>query len=506
MQNEAKNIEKENGFLKLELEKLKFERDLLKRELEDLKRMIFGRKSERFVGVDKSQLELFEQQLATQEEEIEKHTITYQRTKAKKKKEKPIRSVIPPHLPRIEETIEPDHIEDGAKKIGEEITELLEVKPLTVFVRRIIRPKYALPNEQGVIIAELPSLPIPKGNASASLLTFILISKFVDHLPLYRLLQIFKRQDLVLSKSTIGGWVSKASALLQPLYDTFKEKFLEDADYIQADESPIKVQDKTKACSERGRTKKATHRGYMWVYRNPNEDLILFDYHKGRGKNVPEAFFENFTGTLQSDGYKVYQNLTTKGDITLLGCMAHARRYFEKALDNDAKRAEHVLFLIQRLYKMERKAREKNATVAVIQRYRMIYALPILDEIESYLKKIVNEVLPKSAIGIATHYTLNIYANLKQYIYDGRFEIDNNNIENAIRPLAIGRKNYLFAGSHEAAQNNAMFYTFFATCKKLDINPFDWLTDVINRIPDHKANKLDQLLPQNWKPKSTEKN
>lgn len=492
MQNEEQDIDKMVLIARVELEKLQFERDEFKRQLDELKRMIFGKKSERFVHVDKAQLELFEQQLAKQEEEIEKQTITYEREKSKKKKEKPIRSVLPAHLPRIEETIEPENIEEGAVKIGEEITELLEIKPLSVFVRRIIRPKYALPKEQGIVIADLPSLPIPKGNASASLLSFILIAKFVDHLPLYRLLQIFKRQDLVLSKSTIGGWVAQSSALLQPLYDTFKEKFLEDVDYIQTDESPIKVQDKEK--------KKTTHRGYMWVYRDPGKKIVLFDYHKGRGKNVPEAFLENFNGTLQSDGYKVYQNLTTKGEITLLGCMTHARRYFEKALDNDPERAKHVLTLMQGLYKIERKIKERNTTIPVIKRYRMIYALPILNEIEIYLKTIVNQVLPKSSIGIATRYTLNIFENLKQYVYDGRYEIDNNNIENAIRPLAIGRKNYLFAGSHEAAKNIAMFYTFFATCKNLDINPFSWLTDVLNRIPEHKANKLEELLPQNWKP------
>jgi len=345
----------------------------------------------------------------------------------------------------------------------------------------------------GLSIAELPSLPIPKGNAASSLLAFILISKFVDHLPLYRLLQIFKRQELDISKSTIGGWVSKTSELLTPLYDTFKEKFLENADYIQADESPIKVQDRNK--------KKKTHRGFMWVYRNPENNLILFDYHKGRGRNVPEEFLENFTGTLQSDGYAVYQNLTTKGDITLLGCMAHARRYFEKALDNDPKRAEHVLLLIQKLYRIERKIKEKEANVDVVKRYRLLCALPILNEIETYLNTEKNNVLPKSSIGKAMSYTLNIFENLKQYIYDGRFEIDNNNIENAIRPLAIGRKNYLFAGSHESAQNIAMFYSFFATCKTNNINPYTWLCDVINRIPEHKANKLHELLPQNWEKK-----
>lgn len=471
------------------LEKLTFERDKFKRELEELRRMLFGAKSERFIATDDSQLALFEEELAKKEEELDEYTSTYKRTKKKKKKEKPIRTTIPAHYTRVEEIIEPENLDPSWVKIGEEVTELLEIKPSVIFVRRIVRPKYA-PKKGGVVIADLPSLPIPKGNAGASLLAFILISKFVDHLPLYRLLQIFKRQDLDISKSTIGGWVKKSSELLTPLYDTFKEKFLEDADYIQADESPIKVQDRNK--------KKATHRGFMWVYRRPEDKLVLFDYHKGRGKNVPEEFLENFTGTLQSDGYKVYQHLTTKGEITLLGCMAHARRYFEKAIDNDPRRADHVLFLIQKLYLIERKLKERNADAILTKRFRSLYALPILDEIETYLNSEKGKVLPKSSIGIAINYTLNIFENLKHYVDDGKFEIDNNNIENAIRPLAIGRKNYLFAGSHEAAEHIAMFYSFFSTCKTLNINPHTWLVDVLNRIPEHKANKLHELLPQNW--------
>jgi transposase len=476
-----------------EFEKLSAERDELKRQLNELKRMLFGAKSERFIPAIEEQLSLFEDLIKKTEKELEKHTIVYQREKARKQKEQPIRSALPAHLPRVEQIIEPKKIPANAVKIGEEITELLEVKPLTVFVRRIIRPKYALPKEQGVIIAELPSLPIPKGNASASLLAFILVSKFVDHLPLYRLLQIFKRQELVISKSTIGGWVAQSAKLLEPLYLVFKKMLLENADYIQADESPIKVQDKIK--------KKTTHRGFMWVYRNPIKNLVLFDYHPGRGKNVPEEFLKNFTGTLQCDGYAAYRNLSTKGPISLLGCLAHARRYFEKALDNDPKRADHVLLLIQKLYRLERRLKERNSTIAVMKRVRESYALPILNEIETYLKQEKEKVLPKSSIAIAMNYTLTIFDNLKRYVNDGRFEIDNNNIENAIRPLAIGRKNYLFAGSHQAAQNIAMFYTFFATCKANDINPYKWLSDVLNRIPEHKANKLNELLPQNWKEK-----
>jgi len=492
---------------KKDYDKLVWQLNDFKLQLDQLKRMIFGVKSERFISEsNKIQLSLFEEIIEQKEKEIEKHTIVYQREKAKKKKQKPVRTAIPAYLPRIEEVIEPENLDPNAVKIGEEVTELLEIKPSTIFVRRIVRPKYVLPkntktdndtkeqnDEKEIVIAELPTLPIPKSNASASILAYILIAKFVDHLPLYRILQIFKRQELILSKSTIGGWVSKASTLLEPLYDTFKRKFLEDANYIQSDESPIKVQDREK--------KKTTHRGYMWVYRDPVKNLILFNYHKGRGKNVPETFFQDYNGTLQTDGYTAYKNLVTKGNITLLGCMAHARRYFEKALDNDPKRADHILLIIQKLYKIERKLREEEATPEIILDFRKKYALPILDELEQYLLNERDKVLPKSAIGIAINYTLKIFKELKEYTNDGRYEIDNNNIENAIRPLAIGRKNYLFAGSHDAAQNIAMYYSFFATCKKYDINPHTWLCDILKRIPDHKANKLEELLPQNWKSK-----
>lgn len=478
---------------KKEYDKTISDYEKLKFELAELKRLIFGSKSERFVAAsDDNQLNMFCSETPSEQQKPEqKHTITYQREKSKKEKKQAVRTVISSHLPRVEETIEPDHIIEGSVKIGEEITELLEITPATIYVRRIIRPKYALPKEQGIIIAELPSLPIPKGNAGASLLAFISVSKFVDHLPLYRIRKILKRQELDVSPSTISGWCGKTADLLSLLYDELKKTFLLDANYLQADESPIKVQDKNK--------KKALHQGYMWVYRNPIKRLVIFEYHKGRGLNAPLEFFENFHGTLQTDGYTVYPALAkVNSDITLLGCMAHARRYFEKALDNDPLRAEHVLLLMQELYAMERKVKERKSSVEVIKRYRLMCALPILEEIEVYLKQEINLVLPKSAIGKAIAYTLNIYDNLKRYLYDGRFEIDNNMIENAIRPLAIGRKNYLFAGSHNAAQQYAMFYSFFASCKVNDINPFEWINDVIRRIPEYKANKLYELLPNNW--------
>ncbi|MCF6319475.1 MAG: IS66 family transposase [Proteobacteria bacterium] len=477
---------------KEQYEKLLSENEYLKQQLSELRRMIFGSKSERFIPSDDAQLSLFD---FNQEHPSEKETeqISYTRGKAQKEKKNAVRAKIPAHLPRVEEIIEPESIQEGSKKIGEQITEILEYNPARVFVRKIIRPKYAKPRDEGVTIAELPSLPIPKGNAGASMLAYIMVSKFVDHLPYYRQIQIFKRQELILSDSTINGWFNATANLLEPLYDTLELQVLQ-SDYIQADESPIGVQDSHK--------KGALHTGYQWVYRSPIGRLVLFKYHHSRERKAPEAILKNFSGSLQTDGYQAYQNMKTQGDITLLACMAHARRYFDKALGNDKKRAEYVLEQMQGLYHIERNAREREINFETRRRYRKLYAQPVLSELEIWLKNNISQTLPKSAIGKAIAYTLNLWPKLKEYINDGRYEIDNNLIENAIRPLALGRKNYMFAGSHKAAQRAAMMYSFFATCKINNVEPLAWLTDVLNRIPEHKANKLIELLPQNWKEQS----
>jgi transposase len=487
--NTANTVLDQEVVPKGQYEKLLSENQYLKQQLAELKRLIFGSKRERFVPAGDSQLSLFDiPGQGKQEKQTEE--ISYTRERPVKEKQQPVRASIPAHLPRIEEVVEPEDIEEGSKKIGEEITEVLEYNPAKVYVRKIVRPKYAKANNDGVQVAELPTLPIPKGNAGASMLAYIMVSKFIDHLPYYRQVQIFKRQNFIISDSTLNGWFNATAKLLSPLYDTLQKQVL-DCDYIQADESPIGVQDSHK--------KGVLHTGYQWVYRSPLKRLVLFRYHPGRERKAPQDVLQDFTGALQTDGYQAYQNMKTNGEITHLACMAHARRYFEKALGNDKKRAEHALLKIQGLYAMERKARERGIGFETRKRYRQLYAKPILAELGIWIKNNLNQTLPKSAIGQAIAYTYNLWPKLKTYIDDGKYEIDNNLIENAIRPLALGRKNYLFAGSHNAAQNAAMFYSFFATCKVNDVNPLAWLTDVLNRIPDHKANKLEELLPQNWK-------
>jgi transposase len=473
-------------------DQLVFELADTQRQLAELKRMIFGSKSERFVSFSSTeQLTLFESEQAQEEPNPVQQEITYKRDLPKTDKTAPVRTKIPVHLPRKEEIIEPKDLEVGSKKIGEEITEIMEISPSKIWVRRIIRPKYSKPNNEGVVIADLPSLVLPKSNAGASLLAYIIVSKFIDHLPLYRLIQLFKRDSVEIKKSTISGWVLKVSVLLHPLYDKLQEAVIAETDYLQMDESPIKVQDKDK--------KGANHQGYMWVLQNTIKKIIIFQYHKGRGQDPPRELLKNFSGTLQTDGYKVYSALAKSMDFDLLACMAHIRRYFEKALDNDIARSEYILFKIQALYKIEADLREQQASIEQIATIRQKLSNPILEDMEKYMLDQKDKVLPKSSIGIAFNYALTIFDNMKRYTQDGRFQIDNNLTENAIRPLAIGRKNYLFAGSHEAAQSYAMFYSFFATCKANNLNPANWLIDVLNRINEHKANKLDELLPQNWK-------
>ncbi len=461
----------------------------MQQQLSELKRMVFGSKSERFISLDTGQLDLFVEQSQVSTIESESIEISYKREQQVVKKKQPVRSSLPSHLPRIEETIEPDDIISGATKIGEEITEVLEYNPSSVFVRRIVRPKYILAKQERIIVAPLPSLPIPKGNAGAGLLAHIMVSKFVHHLPFYRQQQIFKSQHIDIGKGTLCNWFNATTTLLEPLYDTLQKELLQSS-YLKVDESPIGVQDTTK--------KGKLHMGYHWVHHAPIERLVLFKYDPSRSRKVPEEILQHYNGTIQTDGYSGYLNLKTKGSITLLACMAHARRYFEKALDNDASRASYVLEQIQDLYAMERKTKDRKSTFELIKRYRGLYAVPILNSLENWLKDQILQVLPKSAIDKAIGYTLKLWDKLKRYITDGRYKIDSNLVENTIRPLALGRKNYLFSGSHKAAQKAAILYSFFATCKINSIDPYSWLKDVLEKIQEYKANRLDELLPNNW--------
>jgi transposase len=426
--------------------------------------------------------------------EPETEQISYTRQK-KPRKNHPGRKPLPDHLPVEEIVLEPKEDTTDMKCIGKEVTDQLELVPAKLYIKRYIRPKYIKPEDEHQIdhkgvIANLPSFPIEKGIAGPGLLAQIMVDKYVDHLPIYRQIQRFKREKVDIASNTINGWQDAISRLLFPLHEKQKQLVLGQG-YLQVDETPIRVLDK--------KVKGKTHQGYYWVYNSPIQNAVLFDYRKGRGREGPKQMLKDFKGYIQSDGYKVYEWFGEKQDITLLNCWAHARRYFEKATKYNSKPAEYVMCEIQKLYAIERFARLMELSTEERKELRLEHALPILNDLGKWIAKNIKNYLPKNPMGEALSYTVKRWDNLLAYLYDGLLEIDNNLVENAIRPNALGRKNYLFAGSHDSAQRAAMFYSFFGTCKKYNINPFEWLKKVLEIIPDYPANKLQDLLPQNLK-------
>jgi transposase len=466
----------------------------LKHELDQLKRLVFGSRHERFVSATpEEQLALgLDIPLPDQAQPVSTKTISYSRTVSKSStKESGGRMKFPADLPRQQIFIKPTEDVTGCKEIGQEVTEELEYTPGNFFVRQYIRPKYARPQGQGVVIGTLPTRFIEKGVAGPGLLAQVLIDKYVDHLPLFRQIERFKRAGITLPISTMSDWVAQCCQQIEVLYEAQRDLILS-SDYLEGDETTIKVLDRSK--------KGKTHLGYYWVYRAPLENLVLFDYRQGRGGAGPKELLKNFKGYLQTDGYDVYDSFGHQQGITLVGCMAHARRYFDKALDNDKQRAEHVLTLMQQLYAIERKAKEENLDHAQRYQLRQQEAVPILKTLEQWMKDQYVSVPDKSSMAKAIFYSLQRWEKLCLYTTDGKLQIDNNLVENSIRPIAIGRKNYLFAGSHNAAQRAAMLYTLLGTCKINSINPYEWLKDVFERIPTHSINKIQELLPHNWRP------
>ena len=478
-----------------QLSDLNFSFTKLRHEIEQLKRMIYGSRQERFVP-SSSPLQLT---LDIQPDHIQPaavnaiQNIEYTRTKAQSNTVSKIptgRMKLPENLPREQVIIEPSEDVSGCKKIGEEITEELEMRAAAFYVRQYIRPKYARPSGEGIIIAELPRRPIDKGIAGPELLTQIVIDKYLDHLPLYRQQERFKRAGILLAESTIGGWVSTVCRLIEPLYEALKKAILQTS-YLHVDETPIKVLDKDK--------KGTSHRGYYWVYQNSAQKIVLFDYQPGRGREGPDDLLKNFQGYLQTDRYGVYDSFDKKPGITQMHCMAHARRMFNEALYNDRSRAEYALQQIQQLYAIERIAKEQSLSDQDIATLRQQESVPILEGLKQWMIQQYPQVVPQSNIARAIAYSLERWDKLSIYTREGNLMIDNNPVENSIRPVAVGRKNYLFAGSHEAAQRSAMLYSLLGTRKLHNLNPSDWLKNVLIILPSHPINRIKELLPYNWK-------
>ena len=467
-----------------QISNLKQENEALKHEVSYFKNMLFGKKSERLLTnvSDPQQLNLGLIPEEKKEEEPEKtQTITYKR----KAKNNPVRKPLPEHLPRKEEIVSPKEDVSEAMLIGQETTEFLEITPAQPYVRQIIRKKYKFKSGK-IVIAPLPDdIPIKKSNAGATVLGHAVVSKYVDHLPLHRQLKQLKRNGLEISESTYNGWVKAIFFLLTPLYEEMM-KLIKEQNYLQIDESTIKVLENKKS---------KTHQGYMWVYHSPKLDLVHFEYHSGRNQDIPKEYLKNFEGYLQTDGYAAYNQFEKRENIELLTCWAHIRRKFFESQSNDKALADYALEQIGLLYAIEKFAKNMDLKQEEIQKLRDTNAPPIIDRLLKWAMEEHPKVPPKSPIGKAISYLLRLSGRLKTYCQQGELCIDNNPIERLIRPLALGRKNFLFAGNHDSAKWSAMFYSFFGTCQAQGLNPYEWIVDVLRQINEHPVNRLRELLP-----------
>ena len=481
LSRENRKLRQENADRQERLEKLA-------KQVEKLQRLLFGPRSERYVlEPDPHQGALFEEEqkvLPEPEPETDQP-----KRKKRKPKRRPDFDDLPADLPRETIVIEPDVDTTGLDCIGEEKTLYLERVPSKVIVIEVIRPKYVDPRneDRGVIVGKLPPRVVDKGMAGPSMLADVVVSKYADHLPLYRQRQRFLREGIEIPKSTIGGWIAQSAFHLGPLYYALIKEALSSG-YLQADETRIQVQDE--------KTKGKTHRGFYWFYHSPEQKLLVMEYRKSRGRAGPVAFLRGFEGLLQTDGYTAYDIFDTHPSMTIYACMAHARRKFEDCKNYEPEKAKHVITKIRKLYAIERKLRESGADAEQRREMRQKKARPVLEKLKPWLE--ANKGLPKSPWGQATNYALGLWPRLIRYVDEGRVELDNNLVENAVRPLAIGRKNYLFAGSHDAAQRAAVLYSLLGTCKLHAVNPLEWLTDVFERIPTHPAKRVAELLPHHW--------
>lgn len=376
------------------------------------------------------------------------------------------------------------------RRIGEELSERLEYVPASVVVIEEARAKYACPCGCAMKTAPKPAAPIEKGLAGASLLAQVAVAKYADHAPLHRQEVIFRRHGVELSRKTMCGWMKQTADLLTPLYERLKATALA-SKVVQTDDTPVAVLD---------RTLPKTRTGRFWTYVGDGEHpATVYDYTATRKREGPNLFLKKYRGYLQADAYAGYDHLYKEPNRGLVevACWAHSRRKYYEARTSGLSCSMTALAYIGWLYKIERKARGLNSAERRALRQR--YAVPVLAEFKTFLEGQCGRVLPKSPEGGAIAYTLNNWAALCRYCDDGDLEIDNNGAERSLRGVAVGRRNWTFFGSDGGGRTAAVLVSFMATCQRLKIDPFTYLRDVLGRVAAHPINKLDELLPANWK-------
>jgi transposase len=507
--NQGAALEIENHSLRERVSNLQEENRLLRRKIDALIRRYYGKSSEAF---DPAQLELIVAGLmagAQPPSEAELNAVA--RKPAPQPRQRPARRLsLPADVPTERVVLEPPEVQQQPelwKQIGEEVTEEWDYTPGQFLKRLYVRPKYvrregvvpalvsplAVPPEvaesPAVVIATLPPRLIEKGLPGAGLLTHVLISKYADHLPLYRQEKIYEqRHGVKLPRQMLAEWVEHGAFWLRPIYDEMKRGLLAGG-YLQADETPIRYLDPD--------LPGAARQGYLWTYSRPGGDVI-FDWQTSRGRAVAEEFLKSFGGLLQTDGYCVYENLAAgRRGLVLVGCWTHARRKFVEALEED-RRAAWVVRQLGQLYQLESRLRSARAGPAGRAAARAADARPVLRRLEHMLRHWQPQVLPRSLLGEAIGYALERWEALCRYVLHGEVEIDNNLIENAIRPTAIGKKNFLFIGHPDAGWRSAVIYSVLGSCRRYGVDPHEYLRDVLRRLPAMKISEIAQVTPAAW--------
>lgn len=477
-----------------------------------LRRKVFGKMSEKNLPLDPDQLLLFEQEHLTDEERArldkEVEAAEQQMTKTITVKVKPSRRDLDTTgLPAEVIDIYPDGTTDENGKLKDEYVEIgtdessrLEHIAAKTYIKKTVIHKVMLksdsnnktPEDRRIICARLPLAPVNRCMAGASVLADIIIGKFMYHLPFYRQIQQYKESGITISDSTMGGWYEAAVEKLKLLYDILRQHILQ-SEYIQIDESVLPVID-----SEKHKARK----GYEWCVRDAIRGAVMFYYDRGsRGGKVAREILGAYKGAVQCDGYDAYDQFEKNDNITVYGCWAHARRKFVDALNESNRLATEALCLIRKIYKVESDADKAGLNADERKEQRLKISYPTIRLFETWMKETYLKVLPNSKMGDAIEYTYSLLPRLSRYVNDGRINIDNNLIENAIRPLALGRKNYLFCGNDASAYRAAIVYSLISTCKAVDVDPRTWMEDVLRKIPYYQRDQRDlaELLPFNWK-------